>query len=208
MGSLAKNPQYISAMLSNLQFLLFPLATMAQISTTCEWYGASYGVNINCLPGWVSTGMCGSGRYADCTDERGIFPTTYYYMLQCCQTKYQNYGQSNCQTTGYGYGALGVCASGQAHYGGCGSGNDLNCKVNGNSYCFSNKCCDNGDITLGDSSFCDWKFGVYGTLLECPSGYAAAGYCGSGSYADCTPPSGGSKTYTGVYCCPYTDNKN
>ena len=202
-------------MLSKLILTLSSLTFLsAQISTTCEWYGASYGQDVKCLPGWVVTGVCGSGRRADCKDSRGR-GTKYWYMINCCQTKYQNHGQENCIDIGNKAGNQYQCyhigddgVYNQAIYGGCGSGMNNDCLVSGDStkYNFSTKCCDNGDITVGPDNLCDWIYGNYGDLLSCPSGYVAGGYCGSGRNPACS--SGATNVYSGVYCCPFSDNKN
>ena len=186
--------------------LLFALTSTA--AATCEWLGGGYGVDVECLPGWVATGACGSGRRSDCTAERGPLPSKYHFMVQCCQTKNNNYLQTNCVDSGYKYGNLATCPQGQALFGGCGSGMNADCKINGtgSKYYFVTRCCEDEDITVSDPSYCDWKFGNYGDLITCPSGYAASGYCGSGGNADC--PSGSKNSWAGVYCCPYTDNRS
>ena len=91
-------------------------------------------------------------------------------------------------------------------YGGCGSGSKQDCKLSDDEKVISSSvCCDNGDLTVGPDSKCGWKFGSYGDQLECNSDYIVSGYCGSPGSAACG--TGAQMSYTGVYCCPYVDNK-
>merc|ERR1711934_234782 len=206
---------------------LLPLATVAlgapveeavapsdSIGNGCEWVeqpSGTYGVTVNCLPGWVMAGMCGSGSRSDCQSH--IFASKIAYQIYCCPTSHTNdpcneggqyqvssdYGQSlNCNTNN-SKGAMDVMV------GGCGSGRYHDCTTNsGTSVANVANCCTTGDITVGPTNMCAWRWGNYGDYLTCPDGYAAAGACGSGAYRDCNNGS----AYTGVWCCPSVDNKN
>lgn len=185
------------------------------LAATCEWLGVAEGQNVSCLPGWVVTGVCGSGRRKDCSDNRN----KYYYMVNCCQTKYQNYYQSNCNDIGSDFGEEKSCVSNSdgttlvAMYGGCGSSNRKDCKTydpatgtySQENYANNQLCCDNDDITLDDPAACGWRYSNYGTKTVCPANYVVAGQCGSGASAACQ--TGASAAFMGVYCCPYVDNR-
>lgn len=182
------------------------------IGEKCEWLGGASGQDVECLPGWVMKGVCGSGFRADCSEKRRS--KSYFYMIKCCQTKYQKYQQSDCHTEGLQSGEFEQCAdpvtgSLQAMFGGCGSGRNNDCVVTDpetgdieSGFSTNQKCCDNGDISI-EANSCGWRYGNYGDLLVCPDNYLAAGQCGSGSSADCA--SGGANVFLGVYCCPYSD---
>lgn len=176
-------------------------------SLTCEWYGSGYGVDINCQPGWAAFGLCSSGSRASCKDKNG---GKYFYMLQCCKTKFQNYQQSNCQEAGHASGELSNCKSddgyNQAIYGGCGSGRNNKCLVGGKFFTNAETCCDNGDISIADDADCGWKYGIFGDQLTCPEGMVMSGICGSAGAEECE--SGAVSSGTGIYCCPYSDNRN
>lgn len=181
----------------------------------CEWLAGTSGQDLQCLPGWVMKGVCGSGSRSDCSEKyrRG----KYFYMIKCCQTKYQKNMQDNCHIEGLASGQFQQCSNSnsgdlQAMYGGCGSGRHSDCvvtdvdtgAVEATGFSTNQRCCDNEDITIQSKS-CGWRFGNYGDLLVCPDDYLAAGQCGSGKSADC--PSGGANVFIGLYCCPYDDNK-
>ena len=91
----------------------------------------------------------------------------------------------------------------QGLYGICGSGMNDDCKVNGNKYTGSQTCCDNSDIKVSSQESCGWRYGNYGDMVSCPSGYIAAGFCGSSNNPECD--SGAQNSFTGVMCCPFTD---
>merc|ERR1712080_3261 len=184
------------------KYTLFTLFSTT-FASTCEWLGGSYGQDIDCLPGWVATGMCTSGRKAGCQPQRG--GTKYFYTLNCCQTKYSNDVTHDCVRYSSASGQQSTCpasddgSSIQAIYGGCGSGMNKDCKVSGQKTAYNLNCCQDGDITLGPDSLCGWRYGTSGELVECPSNYAMAGTCGSGNSASCT--SGGAPAFSGIYCC-------
>ena len=182
---------------------------------SCEWLGASNGQDINCLPGWVATGTCGSAANKDCVDPAPGSRNKYVTMLQCCETKYTNSGgQNSCTQTGSKKGTLLPCLSQDgsnnplALYGICGSGRSKDCRIQSDSgkYTFTETCCENADITVIDGGACGWRHGNYGDNIVCPAGYVASGYCGSGSSQECEAGSS-SKAAVGIYCCPFEDNK-
>lgn len=172
------------------------------LSETCEWFGSSYGYNIYCLQGWVAKGVCGSGRTEDCKSADLELP--YSYMLKCCQTKKQGNGQTNCSNYPGDYGESTICpGNNQAIYGGCGSGMNHDCTVNGKSYVSMMECCENQDLSVNMNGDCAWQYSSYGKKLECKSGYVMVGQCQSGGRADCKVRR--SKEYVGLYCCPYSE---
>ena len=194
-------------------FPIFFVLTILKQTTplTCEWYGATNGVDIQCFPGWAAFGYCGSGRRKDCNDSPGR--GKYSYMLYCCQTKYQNHKQDNCDWTGHNGGSLNTCKSDEgagaqsynrAIYGGCGSSNNNDCLVNGTMYTNSEMCCDNLDINVSSDDDCGWKYGTFGENIQCPSNYIVAGLCGSEGKAACD--TGNVNSAIGIYCCAYSDN--
>ena len=176
---------------------------------TCEWIGGSYGLEVRCLTGWVAKGICGSTTQAKCRDPN--FSTDkYYFMLKCCETKYQTYHQTNCQSVGFNAGDQFECKNSQtnanqAFYGGCGSGWHDDCKANSSKYANTELCCDNKDITVADDSLCHWQYGSYGDLLECAGDEVAAGHCGSKSSKACETGDRRSKNWNGLKCCRYSD---
>jgi len=88
--------------------------------------------------------------------------------------------------------------------GGCGSGSGNDCKGgDGNKHNGDFDCATTTDITVGTTAYCSWRYGDHGTDVVCPSGYLAAGMCGSGYNANCA----NTEAYSGVYCCPYVDNR-
>ena len=187
---------------------IIPFITSAlAIGDDCEWFEAKEGQTVTCLPGWVATGACGSGRRPDCSNGR--LSTKHHTMIKCCPHKYQNDPEHDCSTTGYKYGIDAECPKLEPELGEsssilsihalCTSGRTAACK---NDYT-QLTCCKTDDITVGPRNQCGWFNGNYGELLECPSGYAIAGYCGSGGNADCD----GQKAFAGIMCCPMTDNR-
>ena len=123
---------------------------------------------------------------------------------------YDNDPRSNCQEADGGDGEEIYCPTGadgsiNELTGLCSSGRTADCQSpsNGKKYYDYISCCESSDVTLGPIEFCSWRYGNYGDDLECPAGYALGGYCGSGRNGHC----GAGDTYTGILCCPYTDNR-
>ena len=172
----------------------------------CEWLDASYGQPVECLPGWIARGACGSGGRADC--KMGL-RNKVFTKLYCCHTKFDNDPRHDCQESDGGDGEEIYCPNSADGSIGelttlCSSGRNADCVgENGRKYYDFIRCCDSSDVTLGPIEYCSWRYGNYGDDLECPSGYALGGYCGSGRTGKC----GAGNTYTGILCCPYTDNK-
>merc|ERR1711988_1197580 len=184
-------------------FYLFQILNSSKIpipGNSCEWLGGSYGVELECLPGYYVNGICGSGMNADCGSR---LTNRYFYEIRCCPTKYANYKQQNCINYGSESGEKLTCpvlADGvqAAVYGGCGSGMNADCKGSGSKTYTDSLCCTNQDMTV-DNSSCAWRFGSYGEQLSCPDEYVVIGQCGSGRKAACA-----SGEHTGINCCPFT----
>jgi len=172
----------------------------------CEWLAGSHGQPVECLPGWIALGACGSGRNADC--KMGLRNKSFTKLL-CCHTKYDNDPRHDCQEVDGGDGEEIYCPVGSDGSINelttlCSSGRTADCQGtnNRNHYDFI-RCCESSDVTLGAIEYCSWRYGNYGDDLECPAGYALGGFCGSGGNGKC----GAGDTYTGILCCPFTDNK-
>merc|ERR1712043_33274 len=135
------------------------------------------------------------GRRDDCssTMRPGDKTTTQVY---CCRTKYQNHPISSitdghdCNQKHMNEGSSKECSE----YNGqmkpilrlCGSGMNSDCKGDdGHHYSATIDCCYTADLEVQGPNFCVWSYGNYGNTVKCPSGYLAAGYCGSGKNADC-----------------------
>merc|ERR1712142_14673 len=193
--------------INTMKYILITLFSTT-FAATCEWLGGSYGQDVDCLPGWVATGMCTSGRKAGCKPTRG--GSKYFYALNCCQTKYTNDLAHDCIRQPADAGIESSCPASDdgstitAVFGGCGSGMNKDCKVNDTKTGNNLNCCQDGDITVGPVSQCGWRYGAAGELVNCPSNYVIAGTCGSGKSAACT--SGGAAAFSGIYCCPFVNN--
>ena len=165
-----------------------------------------YGEFLQCNPGSVAQGACGSGRKADCKTA-GEKVTQKLY---CCETRNQNDPVFDadpttgpCDEKAAFEGKKEKCNEGQAVYRMCGSGMNHNCRSDVDLLGLYNMvidCCDSADIEVKNHDMCVWSYGNYGNEVKCPGGYVMAGYCGSGSKADCP-----SETFFGVFCCPYED---
>ena len=186
--------------------------TASLTADECNWWDGDYGVPIQCPPGTVARGACGSGRRDDCssTMRPGDKTTTQLY---CCRTKYQNdiitsvtdNGAQDCNQKHKNEGDQQECSSHEGQmkpiFRLCGSGMNSDCKGDdGHHWSFTMDCCYTRDLEVAEQKFCVWSYGNYGNSVKCPNGYLAAGYCGSGKNADCP-----GDTYFGVFCCPYTD---
>lgn len=153
----------------------------------CVWLDAKYGDNQICPVYYAATGLCGSGKNADCNG--------YHFRLHCCNL---NSGvQSNCQWSGAKYGVLWKCPSGQIMGGGCGSGRNADCSKTGTKQYIETLCCDYDGVTVDSSSYT--ISGRYGEVVECPTGHVITGMCGSGSNGDCS-----NNNYVEALCRPYT----
>ena len=168
--------------------LLVSLSIGTARATVCYWTQGKYGVNLSCPSGWVGSGACGSGKNADCK-KNGNFWTS----LKCCENSNAD-NTFDCYTSTGSYGQKLECSSEKAAFGLCGSGKDADC---GNNVWNKLNCC-SSQITI-DSSLCDWKYGTYGTYLECTAEEVLTGICGSGKNADCPYNS-----YHGIKCCKGT----
>lgn len=158
---------------------------------TCMWISASYGDIVNCQPGWVMSGVCGSGYQSDCKSGK------YWYMIQCCDAG-EDYPQYDCKLQHSKYGSSCKCHDSLAAYGGCGSGKNGDCKHSGHSDWNELECCkkDNLKLNTGSDS-CIEIFGNHGANVECPANHAVYKVCGSGMWEDCSGHT------TKVMCCSY-----
>merc|ERR1712150_41339 len=187
--------------------LIFGMFSVS-LADNCEWIEGMYGDYIQCQPGFVATGACGSGRKADCKGQ-GDKVTQ---KIHCCQTANQNdpvfdaspaNDYQGCDEERGFEGKKEKCEDNKAVYRMCGSGMNHDCRSEVDLfglYSIVIDCCTSMDVQVADHDMCVWSYGNYGNEVKCPSGYLMAGYCGSGSKADCP-----SETFFGVFCCPYTD---
>ena len=189
-------------MLQQIKFLLFiyfPTKIIVE-SATCEWIGGASGSQITCLPGWLVTGLCGSGRSPLCKDGFN-YGSRYYYMLQCCDVKDTKDQFQTYQVTGAAGSSTTCDVNGTVidpMVGGCGSGQKNSCRVDGTTYTNVAICAESSSFNLGPVSSCSWRYEQKGQPQTCPSGYYLAGSCGSNQYANCAQGS----AMTGIYCCP------
>ena len=196
-----KNVQVLSLYFTQILASKIPIPIPGN---NCEWLGGSYGVELECLPGYYVSGVCGSGMNADCGSR---LTNKYFYEIRCCPTKYNNKKQQNCISYGSDAGEKLTCpvlADGvqAAVFGGCGSGMNADCKASGSKKYTDSLCCTDQDITI-DNSSCAWRYGSYGEQLTCPDDYIVIGQCGSGRKAACA-----TNEHIGINCCPFTDNKS
>lgn len=170
-------------------------------------YGGE-GETVKCKAGWSAAGACASGRRADCKDA--VLGNKYYTNLRCCPHKFNTNPEHDCVAEHAGYGQDAYCplvdpSLGEESYI---LGQDGLCTSGMHSHCGGEftkvKCCETSDISVGPKKYCGWAWGNYGEDLVCPSDYVMAGTCSSGAYADCHK----GKAYTGIYCCPFVDNRS
>lgn len=171
----------------------------------CEWFGTSSGGNIRCFPGWVTKGMCSSGKRAECSG--GILNKRYTYMLHCCETKNHSNRQTNCQTIAGNTGEQINCPSQTVAYGGCNSNSlDTKCHVNEENFKNSIYCCQDPDIWVETEDKCEWLWSeTTGDNLKCQNYQALAGQCSSSENAKSCVDKFGQKQAFGIKCCPYYD---
>ena len=172
--------------------LLVSLSIETARSAVCYWTQGKYGVNLNCPSGWVGSGACGSGGNADCK-KNGNFWVGFWASLKCCHNS--NAGNRfHCHTSTGSWGQKLECSSEKSAFGLCGSGRNADC---GNNVWNKLTCC--SSRILINSASCYWKYGTYGTYLECAAGEVLTGICGSGMNADCPHNS-----FHGIKCCKGT----
>jgi len=132
----------------------------------------AWGERLRCPTGWYATGVCGSGKNADC----GRY---VWHKLKCTE-----YWMNLCRSPRYfytlrGYGQTAKCKKDQALCGRCASGRNGDC----NRRHQGTYCCD----TMGDVKYYQCKsFRLrHGKFYSCPRGYVMTEVCGSGKNADC-----------------------
>ena len=134
----------------------------------CNWWDGDYGVPIQCPPGTVARGACGSGRRDDCssTMRPGDKTTTQLY---CCKTKYQNDVISDvkkghdCNQKHKDAGKKQECSSHEgrmkAIFRLCGSGMNNDCKSDdGHHYSVTFDCFATDDLEVSSKDFCVWSY--------------------------------------------------
>merc|ERR1711893_354706 len=100
-----------SSNMTNTVFIL--LLSLLNVSlgsflpSNCEWLGSSYGVELECLPGYFVQGICGSGANPDCGSRSSS--NAYFYQIQCCPTTYNFATQSDCTIFGSEQGEKLIC---------------------------------------------------------------------------------------------------
>ena len=134
----------------------------------CDWWDGDYGVPIQCPPGTVARGACGSGRRDDCssTMRPGDKTTTQLY---CCKTQYQNDpiskidGSHDCSQKHGNAGSPKQC--GEHHnqmkpiFRLCGSGMNSDCKADDNHhYSHVLDCCYSSDLEVSGENMCVWSY--------------------------------------------------
>lgn len=172
--------------------LLTASLAVASVMADCSWIGGKYGSLVTCPGGQVMSGVCGSGKNADCGNKQ------YFYMIQCCDIN-SSTERYNCEVGHSKYGKTTSCQSGQFAYGGCGSGYQADCKHTDTKDFNELQCCDNDSLNSAGGS-CLTLYAGYGEQEACPFGYAVTEACGSGMWQDC---SGSVVKFT---CCPYVAN--
>jgi len=156
----------------------------------CVMYRGWYGYNIRCPSGYIATGACAGGKSNDC----GVGAST---RLKCCKINVASTSQtcSPVATTTNGKDITCPKTDGRltlvTEY--CESGMNNDCA---GSKSHSIKCCEQTNLMVNEST-CQWIGGLYGEYVECPTGYAMTGSCGSGKYAACD---GGNKVHK-IRCC-------
>ena len=195
-----------------ISFILVNLSSLLS-QRDCTWQAQIAGLQARCLPGWIATGACGSGRRAACKES--LLDQKHHTLLKCCSHKYNTDLEHDCTNRGGNYGDERYCDAYsteenpddifyRASRALCTSANRKDCSDGDNRKVnFSLECCQTSDVKVGPRDYCTWKFdnGEAGTLLECDKDYALAGVCGSGSDTDCD----NKNSYFGIYCCPYED---
>lgn len=153
-------------------------------------YRGKYGEFLTCPEGYLATGMCGSGRDADC--GKGT-----WNELEC--KKYSTY-TADSKWANTKYGVVRKCAKNQAMVGICGAGMWRDCKgPNGTWSHAASLCADIDDYGVDDAKKMVIK-GDYGQRISCPSDFVMVSYCGSGSNPDC-----GDGKYTQIECAPLAE---
>lgn len=143
----------------------------------------AYGDKLRCPDGWYATGVCGSGRYADCGNHvwHKLKCTEYYIDLDSAPTALWS-TQS--------YGVTKRCGDENALCGRCGAGRYGDCDGRHQG----TWCCDTfGEV---DRNNCVTFMLKYGVFHDCPSGYVIAEVCGSGRNGDCPK-----KSFVSGKCC-------
>lgn len=161
------------------------LTTYRTVKTT--WQGGKYGNHLSCGSQQVMTGLCGSGRNADCRHNG----KKVYAKIQCSDatTAFNSHCGSWIGDNGR-YGTLQQCPSHQPFLSGyCGSGRNKDC----NGHYAKGRCCAKHGVKMGACH--SLQKGRYGQDLVCPSGYAIHNFCGSGANKDCKGQ------WTNIQCC-------
>lgn len=167
------------------------LTTWREVNT--YWIAGKYGKQLHCPSNKILTGICGSGKNADCRDSDG---KKVYAKIQCSDASMNP--NSNCaswQGDNRKYGKLQECpywAPFLSAY--CGSGKNADCWGN---YA-AGQCCAKHGLTMNLSQCQPLQKGHWGQDLVCQSGYAVHKYCGSGQNPDCQGK------WTNIVCCPFT----
>jgi len=168
--------------------------TLAACGADSVWFDGTDGEELECAAGYVATGVCGSGKIAECGN--GIF-----HRLQCTKLKNLNNIVKN---DGWKLGRWGktvACPATTLITGRCGSGRYGECGPPNDPHHTMLQCSTLANGATVDDTACQ-SFGIdAGVSHECPSGFAILEACGSGANADCKADGEDNKGVRGK-CCP------
>ena len=155
------------------------------------WIAGGYGQYLSCGSNTVLTGLCTSGKNADCWHNGN-----WVYSKIYCSNAATNPNAvcGGWQGDNGNYGMFQSCSQYTPFLSGfCGSGRDRDCDGN---YA-RGICCDKQNMIMDLGQCYSVQTGDHGQDVVCPTGYAIRNYCGSGQNADCMG------AYTNIQCCPF-----
>jgi len=145
----------------------------------------AYGEKLRCPDGWYATGVCGSGKSADCGNHvwHKLKCTEYYMDLDFAPTALWSTQSS---------GVTKKCGEKYALCGRCGAGKNADCSERHQG----TWCCDTvGQVDYKTCVAFQLKNGVF---RDCPPGYVITEVCGSGRKGDCPK-----KSFVSGKCCKF-----
>jgi len=150
----------------------------------------AWGNEVRCPDGWYATGICGSGKNADCGKHawHKLKCTEYYMDLDSAPASLWSTQK---------YGVTKKCGDDNALCGRCGAGKKGDCS----GFHQGTRCCDTfGEV---DHSKCVSFKLENGVFHSCPPGYVITEVCGSGGNADCP-----SQSFVSGKCCKLIARKD